>query len=179
MSDQRVFTGLGDNRLDELGRPGGAEVELPTLRELEVYFTFAEPLRDPLRSGDGVPHLLDRMPEPALEAKDVPPVDLLDRAVGGCGLPGRVRRHAYSFSFGLSVGSAVPSSSRWRSSASRRSVQNCRYGASQASISVRGSARTRYQRRWASTRTSTSPASRSTRRCFDTPGWLSETPSTS
>src|SRR5439155_5703612 len=86
MRDQRVFPGLGDNRLDEVGRPGGAEVELPTLDELEVHLTLAEPLRDPLRSGDRVPHLLDWMSEPTLEAKDVPPADLFDRSVGGCGL---------------------------------------------------------------------------------------------
>src|SRR5256886_11016171 len=103
MRDQRVFPGLGDNRLDELARSGGAEVELPTVDELEVHLTLAEPLRNPLRSGDRVPHLLDRMPEPALEAKDVPPVDLFDRAVGRRGLPGRARRHAYSSSFGWSV----------------------------------------------------------------------------
>ena len=36
-----------------------------------------------------------------------------------------------------------------------------------------------YQRRCASTRTRTSPASRSTRRCLETPGWLSPRSSTS
>src|SRR5437899_2065557 len=113
MSDQRFFPSLGDDRLDELGRPGGAEVELPALHEVEVHLTFAEPLRDPLGSGDRVPHLLDRVPEPALEAKDVPPVDLFNRAVGGGRSLGRVRSHRYSFLWSVS-------SSRWRSSASRR-----------------------------------------------------------
>ena len=36
----------------------------------------------------------------------------------------------------------------------------------------------RYKRRWASARTSTSPASRRTRRCFDTAGWLSRSAAT-
>ena len=48
--------------------------------------------------------------------------------------------------------------------------QNRRNGVSQASISISGSGLIRYRRRCASTRDSTNPASRSTRRCFETEG---------
>ena len=47
-----------------------------------------------------------------------------------------------------------------------------RYGSSQSATSASGSARRPYQRRLPSGRTSTSPASRSTLRCLETPGWL-------
>src|SRR5574341_1309015 len=43
---------------------------------------------------------------------------------------------------------------------------------SHESNSASGSARISYQWRWASTRTVTSPASRRTRNCLETPGWL-------
>ena len=49
-------------------------------------------------------------------------------------------------------------------------------GRARASGRARGGVlcRTRYSRRWASTRTSTSPASRNTRRCLETDGWLND-----
>ena len=53
---------------------------------------------------------------------------------------------------------------RCRSSASSRPAHSARYGSSHASSSISGSGRSRYIRRWASRRTSTSPASRSTLR---------------
>jgi hypothetical protein len=60
--------------------------------------------------------------------------------------------------------------SRWRSRASTWADQKRRNGVSQASTSMSGSGRIRYRRRCASARDSTKPASRNTRRCFDTDG---------
>ena len=62
---------------------------------------------------------------------------------------------------------------------SRRSAHIQRYGASQSSSWTSGSRRSPYQRRGPSTRTVTSPASRSTRRCFDVSGWVSPSASAS
>src|SRR5437867_425312 len=61
--------------------------------------------------------------------------------------------------------------SRWRSSASTCVDQKRRNGSSQSSTSLSGSGLSRYTSRWASTRASTKPASRSTRRCFETDVW--------
>ncbi len=60
--------------------------------------------------------------------------------------------------------------SRWRSSASTCRDQNRRNGSSHTSNSCNGSGLSRYKRRCASTVDSTNPASRSTRRCFETVG---------
>src|SRR5262249_29936691 len=98
MGDQRHIPGLGDDRLDQLGWARRTDAEVAARGEIELYLSLAEPLRDPLRTGDRVPHLVDRVWQPALEAQRVAPVGLFDGAVVGDGAAGRGPRPGYSLS---------------------------------------------------------------------------------
>src|SRR5207344_699150 len=143
-----------------------------------------DPLREPgiavLRFGESPPHLVLRVGKPARET-DLPlaagSIELavglvIDVHVHGIVPPCRAVRYGESPPPGME--------SRCRSRASRLVAQSRRYGSSHSSMARSGSGRSRYRRRWASERAVTRPASRSTRRCLETAGWLtSSTPTRS